>query len=131
VRYPNDPTADRNVCNIFYSWNGLGKRLTPQELRERTIELLAKVYDDDNLICDDREIEAVEKFARTIHNEAFSEVIDYLTNYRKAYDETLCPPRKLEEFDPMLRTVVAFHMGRFLLDNQIKDVSAMKVPHGQ
>jgi hypothetical protein len=52
-----------------------------------------------------------------------SEMVDYLKTYRRAYDESLCPPRKLEEFDGMLRTVVAFHMGRFLLDNMLKDFS--------
>lgn len=29
--------------------------------RERAIQLLSEVYDDDNLVCDDREIDAVEK----------------------------------------------------------------------
>lgn len=55
------------------------------------------------------------------YEKARKEVIEYLLKYREAYDETLCPPRKLEEFDPMVRTVVAFHMGRFLIDNMIKD----------
>lgn len=52
-------------------------------------------------------------------------VVDYLKNYRRAYAEEFCPPRKLEEFDPMVRTVVAFHMGRFLIDNMLKDVPAL------
>lgn len=53
------------------------------------------------------------------------EIVKYLQTYRKAYDESLCPPRKPEEFDPMIRTVVAFHMGRFLLDNMIRDWSGV------
>lgn len=52
------------------------------------------------------------------------QVIDYLEDYRRAYSEDLCPARNLEEFDPMLRTVVAFHMGRFLIDNMLKDARA-------
>ena len=56
--------------------------------------------------------------------DALHEVIEYLYDYRKAYDESLCPPTDLESFDPMLRTVVAFHMGRFLIDNMLKDARA-------
>lgn len=48
----------------------------------------------------------------------------YLLRYREAYHEDFCPPRDLKEFDPDLRTVVAFHMGRFLIDNMLKDLEA-------
>jgi hypothetical protein len=55
-------------------------------------------------------------------------VIEYLNDYRRAYSEDLCPPRKLEEFDPMVRTVVAFHMGRFLLDNMMRAIPGLAEP---
>jgi hypothetical protein len=59
--------------------------------------------------------------------ETLKEVIQYLKNYRRAYSEDFCPPRNLEEFDPTIRTIVAFHMGRFLIDNMLKDARAALV----
>lgn len=55
---------------------------------------------------------------------ASQNAINYLEAYRKSYSEDLCPPRDLEEFDPEIRTVIAFHMGRFLIDKMIKDARA-------
>lgn len=53
---------------------------------------------------------------------AKEEFVGYLHKYREAYGEDICPPRRLEEFDGDVRTVVAFHMGRFLIDNMLRDV---------
>jgi hypothetical protein len=49
--------------------------------------------------------------------------IDYLKQYREAYDESIFPPRDMEQFDPDIRTAVAGQMGRFLIDNIIEELT--------
>jgi hypothetical protein len=52
---------------------------------------------------------------------------EYLTEYRKAYDESIFPPQDMNEFCPECRAATGGFMGRFVLDNCLGHVrQAMK-----
>lgn len=49
-------------------------------------------------------------------------VTEYLSEYRKAYDESLFPPQDMEQFCPECRSATGGYMGRFVLDNCLRDI---------
>ncbi len=55
-----------------------------------------------------------------------NQFITYLKKYREAYGEEIFPIKDLSQFDPNIVTVVAGRMGRFILDNCIKDWEGKK-----
>lgn len=81
----------------------------------------------------DMQIRTISDFLREAHQQgreaACDEMAEYLKRYREAYAEDLAPGSlNIEDIDPDHRTRVAFRMGRFVLDNCIKDVAALKGP---
>lgn len=55
-----------------------------------------------------------------------SEIITYLKKYREAYGEEFFPTEDLSQFDPNIVTAVSGRMGRFILDNCIRDWEGKK-----
>lgn len=57
--------------------------------------------------------------------------IGYFNDYRQAYDESIFPPTDMEQFCERCRTATAGRMGRFLLDNCIRDFSVSSGEAGE
>ncbi len=52
------------------------------------------------------------------------QIVEYLKDYRKAYAEDIFPPQDMEQYEPDARTACAGFMGRFVLDNCIKEIQS-------
>jgi len=74
---------------------------------------------------------AFQSGARWAREETLEIALEYICEYRRAYDESIFPPVDMEQFDPNVRTVVAGRMGRFLLDNIANDLRALKGGKGE
>jgi hypothetical protein len=83
----------------------------------------------DNYECNvcERTVQAIAQALREAVEQERREIIEYLADYRCAYSEDIFLPRDLEQIDPNTRTTVAGHMGRFVLDNCLRDVRARSV----
>lgn len=55
-----------------------------------------------------------------------SQFLTYIEKYREAYGEDIFPTEDLSQFDPKIVTAVSGRMGRFILDNIIRDLEGMK-----
>jgi hypothetical protein len=97
-------------------------------LREKAEKLFFALNE---LSSQDNAIKQVERALIEAREQAFEEMRLSLSKYREAYDESIFPPKDMEQFDPDVRTAVAGRMGRFVLDNCLKDVEALKSKAGE
>lgn len=66
--------------------------------------------------------------AAQARREALSEAVEYCAKYREAYAEDIFPPRDMTILDARTVTISSGRMARFILDNCIKDLTALAAP---
>lgn len=99
--------------------------MTPEERARELYATFARV--PGHMACAEGAfIQRIEQALREAHQAGRDEERDALherlQEWRKAYDESIFPPRDLSQYDPVMVTAVSGRMGRHILDTCIGDL---------